>query len=72
MAHKTYTIENLRQCLGEALDYKGKIELATDMRNIIRDSIDLGEILAILEVEVDLEKYRNAITAEDFLRIINS
>ncbi|MEI6728393.1 MAG: hypothetical protein WCK98_02000 [bacterium] len=71
MSLKTYTIDNLQQALSEVLDYTGKLEITTDMRNIIHDSIDLGEILAILGAEVDLEKYRNAVTAEDFLSIIN-
>ena len=71
MSHKNYNLDNLHKALSEVLDYSGNLELTTDLRNIIRDSIDLGEVLAILGVEVDLEKYRNAVTTEDFVKIIN-
>jgi hypothetical protein len=65
------TYSQLQNCFEEIFDYKETLTPQTDLRMIIKDSIDLGEVLVCLNLEVDLKKFKEVVTAENFLNLVN-
>jgi hypothetical protein len=66
------TIQELEKAISDIHLKKIELTETSDLREYIKDSIDLGEVLAILDTEIDLGKFVEVVTVKDFLEMINS
>ncbi|MEM1312659.1 MAG: hypothetical protein AAGF07_04310 [Patescibacteria group bacterium] len=65
------SLQNLEKALSELSETSIALDINSDLREYIKDSIDLGETLAILNLEIDLSKFKNVYTAAEFLNVVN-
>lgn len=65
------TIHNLETALKQILESPVNLTPQTNVRQFIRDSIDLGEVLAVLDLEINLVNFKEVITVSDFLAVVN-
>lgn len=67
-----YTLHSLNQALTQLHGRPITLLVQDPVREYVQDSIDLGEVLGILEAPCNLEPFARVQTAGEFVAVLNN